>query len=94
MSKLASTIELRAMQKADLLKEIAEQRDSVAKLRMQIELKSEKDTAKHRRQKRYLARLLTVAGESKESALQPSAKTPRVPARRRSKQGRRVSPRA
>jgi ribosomal protein L29 len=69
--------ELRNMQTADLQKEVAEKRLTVAKMRMGLELRSEKDSAMYRREKKELARILTVLGEKQGSEVQaaPEKKT-------------------
>ena len=48
------------MQVNDLRREVREQRTLVAKLRMTVRLGKEKDTARYRREKHQLARMLTV----------------------------------
>jgi ribosomal protein L29 len=55
-----TTGELRKMQRSDLQKEVDERRAQIAKTRLDIDLQKEKDTAKHRKAKRELARILTV----------------------------------
>lgn len=55
--------ELRNMSAADLASEAKALRLELAKQRMGIELKSEKDTARFARGKRQLARILTVLRE-------------------------------
>ena len=52
--------ELMAMPFDDLRKEIVTQRALVRKMRLSIHLNKEKDTAKYRREKRALARMLTA----------------------------------
>lgn len=60
--------ELRNMSATDLAAEVAQLRQDLAKQRMGIAVRSEKDTARYARGKRQLARLLTVLGEKKKSA--------------------------
>lgn len=68
------------MQVKDLLKEIDEKRLAVAKMAMGVRMQSEKDTAKYRREKRELARMLTILGEKKASDLNTEPKNASVPA--------------
>lgn len=87
--------EMRKMQASDLRNEIAAKRAAIAKMKLGLAMRSEKDSAAFRRHKKELARLLTVSAEqavsaapvakkSEKSALKDSAKTSTVPARRRS----------
>ena len=55
----------------ELRKEVLVQRTLVRKMRLQIHLNKEKDSAKYRREKRLLARMLTAHG----SAGSPQGKT-------------------
>lgn len=82
MAKTATTAELRKMSAADLRKEIADKRAEVAKLRMTVALGAEKDTAKFRREKKEIARMLTILGEVESAAtpLKTASKTSTVPA--------------
>lgn len=57
---LSSFGELLAMPLEDLRKDLAAQRTLVRKMRLGIEVKKEKDTARFRREKRQLARMLTA----------------------------------
>lgn len=73
--------DLRAMTPADLRTEAAALRTELAKQRMGIALRSEKDTARFRRLKRHLARILTVLGEKEAApALKKKASSARLPA--------------
>ncbi len=63
MSTLATITELRAMQAADLRKEIRAQQSNVRKMRLQITMNTEKDTGRYRREKRQLARMMMALGE-------------------------------
>ncbi len=63
MSKSVSTTELRTMSAADLRKEIDGQKMTVAKMKMAVDQRSHKDTAQFRREKKTLARLLTVLNQ-------------------------------
>ncbi len=81
------------MQPEDLRKEITDKRLSIAKMSIEVEMRSEKDTARFLREKKELARLLTIQHEKMRSeksvkpALKTSAKTSKVsaPAPRSSK---------
>jgi ribosomal protein L29 len=68
--------ELRGMQASDLRKEIDEKRKSVAKMRLGLEMRSFKDSAVHRREKKEIARMLTVLNEKGEQATGNVDKTP------------------
>lgn len=68
------------MQAKDLLKEIDNKRLTVAKLGMTVRMQSEKDTAKYRREKKDLARMLTILGEKKVMELKEEPKNATVPA--------------
>lgn len=74
MSKNSPATELRSFSADDLRKEIAAKRTVVSKLRLGIQMRTEKDSAKYRREKLQLARMLTVLTE-KERAL-PASKAP------------------
>lgn len=82
MAKNATTAELRKMSAADLRKEIADKRAVVAKMRMTVALGAEKDTAQFRREKKEIARMLTILSEveSAASPLKTTTKTSTVPA--------------
>lgn len=69
--------ELRRMNTADLQREIRTHRQLCANMRLGIEIRKEKDTAKYRRERRTLARLLTVLEEkSQKNAEHASPITP------------------
>ena len=82
MSTHLSAKELRNMQPDDLRKEIAEKRLIVAKMHIEIEMRSEKDTARFLREKKELARLLTVQNEQMRAnpVLKTAAKPSKVSA--------------
>lgn len=63
MATALTIIELRKMPSADLTREAEARRSEIAGLRMGIELRKEKNTAKYRTAKRELARMLTVLAE-------------------------------
>lgn len=68
MATLPTIKELRSMQVKDLLSEIAEHANALAKMRIDVALRSEKDTAKVRRLRRAIARMNTVLVEKSSSA--------------------------
>lgn len=82
--KLTAT-ELRNMQTDELRKEISEKRAIVAKMHIEVQMRSEKDTARFLREKKALARMLTVLNEKKETpaaapkALKAKRKTTKLP---------------
>ncbi|TSC58720.1 MAG: hypothetical protein Greene041619_430 [Candidatus Peregrinibacteria bacterium Greene0416_19] len=80
MTTLSSTAELRNMQVADLERDVRAGRALVRKLRIGIEMNKEKDSARYRREKRQLARMLTILGQKRRKALPRTAKNDRVPA--------------
>ena len=55
--------ELRGMQPTDLRKEIRAQQTTVRKMRIEITMNTEKDTAKYKRERKTLARMMTVLTE-------------------------------
>ncbi len=59
---IASFGELTAMPMDELRKEVTAQRLLIRKMRLGVHLNKEKDTAKYRREKRALARMLTAVG--------------------------------
>lgn len=87
MAKTVTTAELRKMSPADLQKEITEKRAETAKMKMAVMARSEKDTAKFRREKKEIARMMTILGQitagaekSSASTLKPKTKVSKVPA--------------
>jgi ribosomal protein L29 len=64
-STITSAGELRAMQIADLERELAETTLSAQKLRLGLAMQKEKDSAKYRRERRHRARLLTILREKR-----------------------------
>ena len=88
-SHLSTYGELEAMPKEDLRREVVSQRALVRKMRMGILLNKEKDTAKYRRERRQLARMLTVSPGPGPNALPEEAKkkteTVKKPSAERSK---------
>jgi ribosomal protein L29 len=68
MATILSTTELRKMSAEDLQKEITSRRAHLAKQKLSIGLQSEKDTGRFRREKRELARMLTVMNEMEKNS--------------------------
>lgn len=66
MATHLSIAELRNMTVTDLLREVESERIHVAQLRLGVKVGKEKDTARYRREKKYLARMLGVIS-AKES---------------------------
>lgn len=66
MATILSIAELRNMTVTDLLREVESERRCIAQLRLGVKVGKEKDTARYRREKKYLARMLGVIS-AKES---------------------------
>ncbi len=81
MAHSLSTKEIRNMQVEDLQREMQTLQLAVHKMRMEIRLKKEKDSAKYRREKKTLARMHYVLGEKRKDTLQKPEVSPTVPAR-------------
>jgi ribosomal protein L29 len=71
MATHLSTTELRNMQMDDLRKEITAKRMTVAKMHIDIEMRSEKDSARFLREKKELARMLTIENEKQKMETEP-----------------------
>jgi ribosomal protein L29 len=84
MATHLSTTELRNMQMDDLRKEITAKRMTVAKMHIDIEMRSEKDSARFLREKKELARMLTIETEP-QTTLKTSRKTSTVSASAKAK---------
>lgn len=79
--KTSSAKDLRSMSASDLATEERLLRTELTKQRMGIAVRAEKDTAKYRRGRRHLARILTVRSEkTKAPALKKKASSSRVSA--------------
>lgn len=65
MGNTTTIKELKNMADADLRKEIAQQQHAVVKLRLGVQMGSEKDSAKYAREKKQLARMKTVLSDRK-----------------------------
>lgn len=93
MATHLSAKELRNMQMEELRKEVAAKRMLISKMHLEVQLRSEKDTARFRREKREFARLLTVLGEKEKAEgkdLKKSEKTSTVPAPARKRGAKRA----
>lgn len=89
MPKSVSTKELRNMSPEDLRREIAGKRMNLAKIGMHVRQRSEKDTAKLRRERREMARLLTILHEVE--LLKNKPKKAKVPASAKATAGKPAS---
>lgn len=87
MSTHSTSTELRKMSAQELSREVAEKRNDLAKLKMNVRLNSEKDTAKLRKERRYVARILTAMNSKKvEGAeLNDKPKTSTLPVSKKAK---------
>lgn len=74
MVTMTSASEMRKMPLLDLLAEIRKSRLSIARRKLHIALRNDKDTAQLRWERRELARLLTVLREKN-----PKRKSPSLP---------------
>ncbi|MBI3331557.1 hypothetical protein HYZ99_01195 [Candidatus Peregrinibacteria bacterium] len=75
MSASVTTKELRNSQVTDLERDVRAQQSLVAKLRMGIKLQKEKDSAKYKREKKTLARMMTVLTEKRETTTKSTKTT-------------------
>ena len=85
---MAATVtikELRRMQKEDLLREVAQQKMLVAKTKMGIHMKKEKDTSKLAKARKTLAHMQTVVSEKTKEEWLSKDKNDKVPASAASK---------
>lgn len=75
------------MSAQELMRESADKRNEVAKLRLNIRAGSEKDTAKLRKERKYLARILTVmhAVGGGAQVLKDKPQTSKLPVSKRAK---------
>ncbi len=82
MATATSTInDLLSMSVEDIQKDLRAQRLTVAKLRIDVELRKEKDTARYRRERRHLALLETVLSRKRAESLHSAASSSTVSAR-------------
>lgn len=82
MARSFAMTELQNMPLNDLLHEMKEVSSAILRLKMGVRLRKEKDTAKLRRERRRLARILTVVTQKQGSALKASSRPSTVPASR------------
>lgn len=80
MTPKSAITELLKMNVDDLRREAKTKRASIAKKRLGLELKKDKDSGAYRREKKELARILTVANQKKAEALQKKPSSPKVSA--------------
>ena len=78
MSVTTSITELRALQVADLLREIANQETLVVKLRMGVKMGMEKNSAKYVHERKQLARMKTVINEKSQKVQKVQTSAPSV----------------
>lgn len=81
MSRTLSTTELQAMSIADLQKELSELQSVIAKLKLTIALRKEKNTASLPVAKKQFAKLSTVYTQKQKELLQSAATTSKVSVR-------------
>jgi ribosomal protein L29 len=74
MSTHSTSTELNKMSAQELQRDAGDKRNDIAKLQMNVCLGSEKDTAKLRRERRYLARILTALNSKPKTATVPAPK--------------------
>lgn len=75
MSTLTAIKELRTMSVSDLEKELRTQLTVVRKMRIELTLNTEKDSARYRREKKQVSRLQTVLTEKRAGVLKEPTKT-------------------
>lgn len=80
MTPTSAITELLKMNVEDLRREAKAKRASIARKRLHLELKKDKDSGSFRREKKDLARILTVANMKKGEALQKKPSSPKVSA--------------
>jgi ribosomal protein L29 len=80
MSSTLTTKELRNQSIQDLERDVAEHRKVIRKMRIGIEMNTEKDTARYRREKRALGRMLTVLTQKQKESLSSAPKASTVSA--------------
>ena len=73
--KQSNTAEFAKLSVAELHKEATASRGTIAKLRLSLRLQKEKDSAKYQREKKKLARMLTVINQKKAEESLQQAKT-------------------
>lgn len=80
MSSTPSATELRKLQTTDLQKEVRDQQNQVAKLRLLVTLGKEKNSAKYKSAKKHLAQLKTILSEKSLEQLQSDSLATKVSA--------------
>ncbi len=80
MTPTSAITELLKMNPEDLHREAKGKRASLSRKRMHLELKKDKDSASYRREKKELARILTVTNMRKAEPLQKKPVSPKVSA--------------
>lgn len=65
MAAFSTITELRNMQASELEKDLQEKKGVVAKMRIDIDMRSQKDTAQYKKEKKQVARIQTVLSEKK-----------------------------
>jgi ribosomal protein L29 len=80
MTPKATTTELQKMNLEDLHREAKAKRATIARKKLHLELKKDKDSGSFRSEKKALARILTIANMKKGEALQKKPVSPKVSA--------------
>lgn len=69
MASFSTITELRNMQASELEKDLQEKKLIVAKMRIDIDMRSQKDTAQYKKEKKQVARIQTVLTEKKADGM-------------------------
>jgi len=87
MASISTTTELRNMQISELEKDLQEKKLIVAKMRLDVDMRSQKDTAQYKKEKKQVARIQTIITQKKAEGmgLKTEKKTATVRAPRASK---------
>lgn len=72
MAHAVSAVEMRRMSPEDLAREVREKQAVVAKMRLGLQIGSEKDIARYRRERKELSRLQTVLTEKRAATPAPA----------------------
>lgn len=80
MTPTSAITEFLKMSPEELHREVKTKRASIAKKRLHLELKKEKNSAAFRSEKKDLARMLTVANQKRPQPLQKKPSSPKVSA--------------
>lgn len=81
MSKTSPTADLRKMSDSDLQRELTTRRLTLAGLAIGVRMNKEKDTALCRKERRSIARILTILRERRTKNLKENAASPTMRAR-------------